>query len=84
MIAVGDRHGQVSLLAFETSNRPLTIPVLVNHHDGQEDTQSEQKYPIDVVLDFVTDRVAERQHDDNTSNVKEEAKSLKKRERWTL
>ena len=39
------------------------VPVLVDHHDAEEDAKREEKEAIDVVLDGVADRDAEGEQD---------------------
>jgi len=51
--------------------RPLTVPVLVDHHDAEQHAEREDKDPIDVVRDGVADSVAECNHDHDSGNVEE-------------
>ena len=61
--------------------RPLTVPVLVDHHDAEQHAEREDEDPIDVVRDGVANSVAECNHDHDSGNVEEYPERLNKIDR---
>lgn len=64
--------GEEKVEAEETySNR---VPVLVHHHDTEEDAELREEEPINIVLDCVAYGRAECEEDDHTNDPKGGAK----------
>ena len=51
-----------------------TVPVLVYHHDAEEHAKCEEEQAVDVMLDRVTYRNAEREQEDLPDGVEGDAK----------
>lgn len=50
------------------------VPVLVDHHDGEEDEEAPQEHPVDVVGGDVAELVGEDEHDGDAGDEEECAK----------
>lgn len=76
MAAIMNRVSVLLLGIYRPNLFQLTVPVLVDHHHAQQHTQRKDEYSVNVVRDGITDGVAERNHDDDPSDIEEDSEEL--------